>query len=99
VVVFRRARRQTTYHPVFEDWLWHMCLPSVAYATLTAAGFMLTAHTTECLFAIAAASTLLLFIGIHNAWDTVTFLAIERWRARLDSRPPAAPPHKNKKSK
>jgi hypothetical protein len=98
-IVFRRARRQTTYHPVFEDWVWHMFLPFVAYATLTVAGFTLTAHTAESLFAIAAASTLLLFIGIHNAWDTVTFLAIERWKARTDARPPAAPPHKNKKSK
>jgi hypothetical protein len=28
------------------------------------------------LFGIAAAALLLLFIGIHNAWDTVTYLAV-----------------------
>jgi hypothetical protein len=30
------------------------------------------------LFIIAAASVLLLFIGIHNAWDTVTYIVIEQ---------------------
>jgi hypothetical protein len=27
---------------------------------------------------IGAAALLLLFIGIHNAWDTVTYIAIDR---------------------
>jgi hypothetical protein len=27
---------------------------------------------------VGAATILLLFIGIHNAWDTVTFVAISR---------------------
>jgi hypothetical protein len=29
-------------------------------------------------FVIAATALLLLFIGIHNAWDTVTYIAVER---------------------
>jgi hypothetical protein len=29
------------------------------------------------LLVIAAATVLLLFIGIHNAWDVVTYLALE----------------------
>ena len=29
------------------------------------------------LFVIAAATVLLLFIGIHNAWDNLTYVAIE----------------------
>jgi hypothetical protein len=29
------------------------------------------------LFFVAGASLLLLFIGIHNAWDTVTYVAIQ----------------------
>jgi len=39
-------------------------------------------HAGGALFAVAAATALLLFAGIHNAWDTVTFLAMERARAR-----------------
>src|SRR5216110_3302638 len=33
IVVARRARRQTGYKAVFEDWLWHVALPLVAYTT------------------------------------------------------------------
>ena len=29
-----RARRQTTYEPVFEDWLWFTILPCAAYGAL-----------------------------------------------------------------
>lgn len=30
-------------------------------------------HLREALFGVAAAVLLLLFIGIHNAWDAVTY--------------------------
>src|SRR5437879_10198134 len=30
-VVIRRARRQTRYVPVLEDWLWHCILPVLGY--------------------------------------------------------------------
>jgi hypothetical protein len=30
-------------------------------------------HTRGALFGVGAASLLLLFSGIHNAWDTVTY--------------------------
>ena len=82
LVALQRARRQTDYKPVFEDWLWHFMLPFAAYATLAAAGFIASVHAGGALFAVAAATALLLFAGIHNAWDTVTFLAMERARAR-----------------
>jgi hypothetical protein len=31
----------------------------------------------SALFLIAGASLVMLFIGIHNAWDAVTYLAVE----------------------
>ena len=34
-VVILRARRQTGYKPVWEDWLWYAVLPCVSYAALT----------------------------------------------------------------
>jgi len=34
--------------------------------------------TISCLFVIAATCLVLLFVGIHNAWDTVTYIAIGR---------------------
>src|SRR4051812_6021314 len=76
VIVVRRARRQSSYEPVLEDWIWHAGLPLVAYGVLTIAAAGLTFDVRDALFAVAAASLLLLFIGIHNAWDTVTYIAI-----------------------
>ena len=75
-IVIRRARRQTGYQPVLEDWIWHVALPFLAYLTLLSGAFALARHATTALFVIAATTVLLLFIGIHNAWDTATFLAI-----------------------
>jgi hypothetical protein len=75
-VVTRRARRQTEYRPVLEDWIWHNGLPFIAYATLLCGAIALWRYQSEGLFAIAATALLLLFIGIHNAWDTVTYVAI-----------------------
>jgi len=74
-IVVRRVRRQTDYALVFEDWLFHTALPFLAYATMLSAALTLVHHTEDALFGIGSASILLLFIGIHNAWDTVTFIA------------------------
>lgn len=78
VVVARRARRQTGYKPVFEDWLWHVALPLVAYTALLVSGTMLRRAPTPSLFVIGSAALLLLYIGIHNAWDTVIYVALNR---------------------
>jgi hypothetical protein len=77
-LVTRRAVRQTGYRPVLEDWIWHVVLPLVAYGTQLAAAVALDRHSTTALFMVGGSALLLLFIGIHNAWDTVTFIALER---------------------
>ncbi|HXQ29005.1 MAG TPA: hypothetical protein VN848_07020 [Gemmatimonadales bacterium] len=82
--VARRLRAQTVYKPVLEDWLFHMWFPSAAYATLTVAACIVCNHARAALFLVAAASLLLLFIGIHNAWDTVTHLVFVRRQAGRD---------------
>jgi hypothetical protein len=75
-IVFRRARLQSDYQPVFEDWLWHNIFPLIAYAGVGVAGLLLVSRTTGALFTVGAMTILMIFIGIHNAWDTVTFLAL-----------------------
>ncbi len=77
VIVLRRARRQTDYQPVMEDWLFHTVFPLVSYTALVVAALLLPGYPAPALFVIAAATVLLLFIGIHNAWDNVTYIAIE----------------------
>jgi hypothetical protein len=42
------------------------------------AGYPAHARVNQALFGIATAGLLLLFIGIHNAWDTVTYLVFVR---------------------
>ena len=76
VIVMRRAHRQRDYRPVFEDWLWHTILPLLAYSSLFLAGAMLAQRSPGALFVIGAAALLMVFIGIHNAWDTVTYLTV-----------------------
>ena len=80
-IVIRRARRQEGYQPVFEDWLWHAALPVVSYAALTGGAAGMTRREHESLLVIAAATLLLVFIGIHNAWDTVTWITLTRGKA------------------
>jgi len=72
-VVVRRMRRQGAYKPVFEDWLFHVLLPLAAYTALAVAAFAAGSYLRDALFAIGAAALLLLFVGIHNAWDAVTY--------------------------
>jgi hypothetical protein len=90
-LVLLRARRQKVYEPVLEDWIFHVMLPLVGYgATLVAACFLSRAAQ-GALFAIAAAALLLLFVGIHNAWDTATYLVVYAGRSQPE-KPPAPPP-------
>ena len=76
LIVVRRARRTTGYKPVLEDWIWHVVLPIAAYTVATVSAFTLPYRPEPSLFAIAATALLLLFIGIHNSWDTVTYIAM-----------------------
>jgi len=73
VIVARRMRTQTTYPPDLEDWLFHVVLPLAAYATLALSALAVPSFTFEGMFGIAAAALLLLFDGIHNAWDAVAY--------------------------
>ena len=77
LIVLRRVRRQRDYQPVLEDWLFHTVLPLVAYTALVVAALLLPGQPAPALFVIAAGTVLLLFIGIHNAWDNVTYIALE----------------------
>src|SRR3954447_3061527 len=77
-VILRIVRRLTSYTPVLEDWIWHFTLPPIAYAIVLVASFTVQGNSTLSLFAIAGAVLLLLFIGIHNAWDSVTFTALNQ---------------------
>jgi hypothetical protein len=91
-IVLRRTVRQRIYVPAFEDWLFHIVLPSLAYVSVLASAALLDRSGDGPLFAIAAATLLLLCVGIHNAWDTVTYMMIAALRVKTPPGGPAAPP-------
>jgi len=80
VVVARRMRSQTVYQAVFDDRLFHVLLPLFAYAMLAVSAGLAFSRAGPALFVVGAAALLLLFIGIHNAWDTVTYYVFVRKR-------------------
>ena len=73
LIVARRMRTQKAYRPVLEDWLFHALFPLLGYTMLVIASFVAAHNTRRALFWIGAATLLFLFVGIHNAWDSVTY--------------------------
>jgi hypothetical protein len=72
-IVTRRVRVQDAYEPELEDWLFHALLPIAAYAGLALSALVASSHMREALFGVGGAALLLLFVGIHNAWDNVAY--------------------------
>lgn len=88
--IIPRAQRQTGYQPDVEDWAWYAVIPLLAYAMLLASAILLLRHAAWSLFVVAATALLLLFVAIHNSWDTVTYVAVERFpnsKDRKDQQP------------
>lgn len=70
-----KMAQQSVYEPDVEDWTWYAIVPFVAYAALFLAAIFLTRIVQQSLYAIAAVTLLLIFVGIRNSWDTVTYVA------------------------
>jgi hypothetical protein len=92
LLVARRALSQTIYRLVLEDWLWHIAFPLTAHAMLLVAGLTLMRYPTGALFTIATTAMLLLAIGIHNAWDTVTYLVLQQMESGKADKERREPP-------
>jgi hypothetical protein len=71
--VARRMRRQSAYRPVLSDWIFYAGLPLGAYAALAGSACAAAQGDHRALFGVAAAALLLVFVGINNAWDSVTY--------------------------
>jgi len=72
-VVAHRVHRQTTYKPEFGDWLFYVVIPMVIYATLALSALAASSFPNETLFAVGGVALMLLFVGTHNAWDSVAY--------------------------
>ena len=78
LIVLLRSLKVKSYQIVLEDWMWHTVFPFVAYIAVGVAAIMLHDRTVFALFIVGASTLLMLFIGIHNAWDTITYITIGR---------------------
>ncbi|MDQ6770786.1 MAG: hypothetical protein M3Z54_12455 [Gemmatimonadota bacterium] len=92
LIVIRRAGRTRNYKPEMEDWIWHAVLPLLAYFTLLVSAVSISFSHVPAFFGIAAFALLLLFVGIHNAWDSVTYMAVKSLQTRKEKSRASAPP-------
>jgi hypothetical protein len=72
-----RARMLRRYQADTEDWTWYWILPLLAYVAMIAASIALHLIPRIALFGIGGGVLLLLLVGIHNAWDIVTYITTE----------------------
>jgi len=86
IVVMRRMRRQIEYQAQLEDWVFHAAAPLVAYALLLLSAFGANPWPRQAVFCVFASVLALLFIGIHNAWDSVAYLVDKRSRSEVPPR-------------
>jgi hypothetical protein len=91
VIVTRRMRAQSAYKPVFEDLLFHVLLPLGAYAAMAASAVTAFFYERPATFLLATAALLLLFTGIHNAWDAVMYNVFVTRRERRKEEAPERP--------
>jgi hypothetical protein len=92
VAIARGIRSQEGYEAVWEDWFWHVIAPFLSYGCLGVVALSLWRFPQASLFAVAVAALLLLFSGIHNAWDIAVWMATKRRDGgNSASDPPPAP--------
>jgi hypothetical protein len=70
------GRIASEYIAVRDDWIWHVVLPGIAYGALLAAAFLIWRQPAASMYGVAAVSVLLVFIGIHNAWDVAVWNSV-----------------------
>jgi hypothetical protein len=82
VLVIARGmpRRGSEYEPVAEDWIWNVIVPAIVHGGLLAMAVAVWRYTLPALYVVALLSLLLLFTGIHNAWDIAVWMTMNRKR-------------------
>lgn len=84
VVVARRMGAQRAYRPVLQDWVFHVLLPLLAYALLAGSAYAAASDPRPALFGVGGSVLLLLFVGISNSWDAVTYHVLVKTTGQRD---------------
>lgn len=72
-----RLSAPSAYLPDADDRFWYAMAPVIVYAAVISAGYFIATGAQWAFFLLAGAVLALIFLGIRNAWDTVTFITIE----------------------
>jgi hypothetical protein len=69
--------RAAEYQPTLGDWAWYLIVPLLGHMVLLCAAFAMRWNAAWSLVMVAADALVFLFLGVHNSWDTVTFIAVQ----------------------
>ena len=72
--VGHHIRKQESYEADHGDWAWFFILPASSFVAFFIAGATIWSRPGAALDIVAAATLLLLFIGVHNAWDGAVYM-------------------------
>ena len=78
VTIFHVLRFAPNYKAVPENWIWHVIAPLLTYGCLVLASILIWRHVSTTMYGMATVLTMLLFIGIHNAWDVAVSIAVQK---------------------
>jgi hypothetical protein len=78
VIAVSIGRVSSQYIPVHEDWIWNVALPAIVYGALLAIAFLIWSRPEQSMYGVAVVSLLLMFIGIHNAWDIAVWNTVRK---------------------
>lgn len=87
IIIMRRMWQMPQYQSTLEDWVWYMVLPLVSNVMFIFATSLLMQNPALALYLVGSAMLLLLLVGIRNAWDNVTFLALKRSHTHAEAEP------------
>ncbi|HKC80133.1 MAG TPA: hypothetical protein VKB91_02990 [Gemmatimonadaceae bacterium] len=77
-----RMRRQRAFTPENSDWVWYILLPLVGYVCLLGSAAVVWVGAGAALYSVAAGALLLLYVGIHNAWDAAIWVAVHKQKGK-----------------
>lgn len=80
----RHIRRVEGYTADRGDWLWFQILPLAAFLGLSTSGAVMWSRPGAALDITGVGALLLLFVGVHNAWDGAVYMVVNPPGSRGD---------------
>lgn len=87
ISIGRGIAGQQGYEAVWEDWIWNVIAPFLSYALLLGVAGTIWYWPGPSLYAVAFALLIMLFAGIHNAWDIAVWMTMSNSDKASDGEP------------